>query len=306
MNSIFRLNPQVLSCAIALSLGIGALTAPPPAHAWKIVHDPAHTAKTMQNIQQQVRAYTLQYQQYLEQLRQYQEMLRQGMKLGDMVFDPVQSTITEMVGLYQETKTLASSLASLDQEFREHYQGYGDYLGEVLSGTSAYNMSNRHSRWTKVGQAPDPVSDETAVTRGGNSGQSDEPGGRGRLPTHDSMAQQYQQWAKDSYDNARVAMAAAGIPVRALEEDTKALQRLVERSSNAEGRMQAIQAGNEIAAMMVQQMQRLNILVADQLRLQSNWIAYQTDRTYASDSARQKLQNPRPQNSASQGFRGSN
>lgn len=96
----------------------------------------------------------------------------------------------------------------------------------------------------------------------------------------------YKKWADTGFDNARLAMTAAGINTSAFDTEEASLQQLVNRSASAAGRLQAIQAGNEISAQQVQQIQRLRELVASQITLQSNWVAQQTERTALDDAFR--------------------
>lgn len=88
---------------------------------------------------------------------------------------------------------------------------------------------------------------------------------------------QYEKWSARGFDNARTAMMAAGVNVSTFESEDALLRQLVQRSQTAQGRMQAIQAGNEIAAQQVQQLQKLRELLAAQITLQANWIAQQTE-----------------------------
>ncbi|WP_143340618.1 P-type conjugative transfer protein TrbJ, partial [Cronobacter sakazakii] len=72
-----------------------------------------------------------------------------------------------------------------------------------------------------------------------------------------NMPQRYRDWAQSGFDNARTAMQAAGVNTRTFEDENAMLDQLVSRSQSAVGRQQAIQAGNEIAAQNVQQLQKL-------------------------------------------------
>ncbi len=67
------------------------------------------------------------------------------------------------------------------------------------------------------------------------------------------------------------------------------LDQLVSRSQSAVGRQQAIQAGNEIAAQNVQQLQKLRDLVATQITLQGNYMAKQTEQEAVKDAASERF-----------------
>ena len=89
--------------------------------------------------------------------------------------------------------------------------------------------------------------------------------------------------------NARTAMQAAGVNTRTFEDENAMLDQLVSRSQSAVGRQQAIQAGNEIAAQNVQQLQKLRDLVATQITLQGNYMAQQNERQSVSDASEQQF-----------------
>jgi P-type conjugative transfer protein TrbJ len=104
-----------------------------------------------------------------------------------------------------------------------------------------------------------------------------------------SIAEKYQDWSKQGLDNARTAMEAAGTNVSTMTDENAMLAQLVSRSQSASGRQQAIQAGNEIAAQNVQQLQKLRDLVATQITMQGNYLAQQQERQSIDDAATQKF-----------------
>ncbi|WP_182333644.1 P-type conjugative transfer protein TrbJ [Stenotrophomonas acidaminiphila] len=104
-----------------------------------------------------------------------------------------------------------------------------------------------------------------------------------------NMTDRYQKWADEGFDNARLSMEAAGINVSSFEDEDAMLRNLINQSQSAEGRLQAIQAGNEIAAQQVQQIQKLRELVATTITLQSNFIARETERQAVNDAAMEKF-----------------
>ncbi|GAA5109964.1 P-type conjugative transfer protein TrbJ [Bartonella jaculi] len=92
-------------------------------------------------------------------------------------------------------------------------------------------------------------------------------------PTED-----YRRWAETGFSNARIAIQAAGINTSSFDDENKLMRRLINRSANAKGRMQAIQAGNEIATQQVKQMQMLRELMANNITLQANYTANEVER----------------------------
>ncbi len=104
-----------------------------------------------------------------------------------------------------------------------------------------------------------------------------------------SMADKYKDWSKQGLDNAKTAMEAAGVNVSTMSDENAMLSQLVARSQSASGRQQAIQAGNEIAAQTVQQLQKLRDLQATQITMQGNYLAQQQERQSVDDAFREKF-----------------
>ncbi|MCM6994207.1 P-type conjugative transfer protein TrbJ [Enterobacter roggenkampii] len=100
----------------------------------------------------------------------------------------------------------------------------------------------------------------------------------------------YQKWSEQGRDNVKAAMEAANLNTGTFESENAQLARMVSRSQSAAGRMQAIQAGNEIASQNVQQLQKLRDLVATQINMQGNYMAQQGDRRAASEAAEQQFE----------------
>nr|WP_245256460.1 P-type conjugative transfer protein TrbJ [Bartonella washoeensis] len=99
----------------------------------------------------------------------------------------------------------------------------------------------------------------------------------------------YRKWAETGLSNSRVAIEAAGINTSSFDDEDKLMQKLVNRSASAEGRMQAIQAGNEIAAQQVKQLQLLRDLVANNTTLQANYTANEVERRAKNEADIQKF-----------------
>lgn len=102
--------------------------------------------------------------------------------------------------------------------------------------------------------------------------------------TADAAADRYSAWSQQGLDNARTAMEAAGINVSSFADENSTLDQIVARSQSAMGRLQAIQAGNEIAAQNVQQLQKLRDLMATQIHLQGNYMAQLQERQSVDDA----------------------
>jgi P-type conjugative transfer protein TrbJ len=117
-----------------------------------------------------------------------------------------------------------------------------------------------------------------------------------------TMSGLYRQWSDQGNQSVRTALTAAGIQVNSMDSDDVMLQKLMLRSATAAGQKGALQAGNEIAALNVQQMQRLQSLVSTQLEMQANYIALQNQRQTVEDAWRQQFKVRRPTNSPDGGL----
>lgn len=106
----------------------------------------------------------------------------------------------------------------------------------------------------------------------------------------DSMPDHYQKWSDNARANVQTAMEAANMNTSMFSDENDQLSQMVARSQSAVGRQQAIQAGNEIAASNVQQLQKLRDLLATQMQMQGNYMAQQADRQSVNDAAEQQFE----------------
>jgi len=110
------------------------------------------------------------------------------------------------------------------------------------------------------------------------------------------MPERYEQWASSGLDNVRTALEAASINVSSFDDENDMLNRMLSRSSTASGRLQAIQAGNEISTLNVQQLQKLRDMIQTQLIMQANYMALETERRAIDDANREMFRSVRPMN----------
>lgn len=108
--------------------------------------------------------------------------------------------------------------------------------------------------------------------------------GRGK-----SIRDQLEKWGEQGSDNAMYAMKAAGMQVDMMEGEDAAMAKLMASSRSAEGRMQALQVANEIAAQQVQQTQKMRQLIVNMTQMQANAYAIQADRQAKEDASTQQF-----------------
>jgi len=83
----------------------------------------------------------------------------------------------------------------------------------------------------------------------------------------------YKSWAQSSMDALRAALEASGLQSQNFATEEGVLSQLRNMSQTSQGRMQAIQVGNQVAVEQVAQMQKLRQLVMAQNQAQSNYLA---------------------------------
>jgi P-type conjugative transfer protein TrbJ len=107
--------------------------------------------------------------------------------------------------------------------------------------------------------------------------------------------QSYQNWSSTTMDTLRNILANAGLQANAFSNEQTTLDTLKNLSTSAQGRMQAVQVGNMIAAEQVGQMQKLRQLIISQTDAQNTYMAYKVQQQQAQQaSADSLLNNPLP------------
>jgi len=297
MNTTLRLNPKILTSAIALTLGVAAFSMPATVQAIPVTD----MGNTMQNLMNQLRAHADAVKAQVTRVKELKtaietkvEIVREGLKYGNEVFDDLQSPISDLMELYNDSKKLARSIGDIDKEYRQRYKGYGDYMKDMLGNADPYSTSNKHGRFSSVGARPDSRPDRKKSDGSDNSASSSQK---------EKEAQQEEQWHGETNDMVVRALEAASIPTSVFDKDSDALNKLKKLSLDAKGRMQALQAGNELAGMMVEQLMRLNVLVSEQIKFQAGKEAQNNERRAKSSVKINIIQGDPPKRNGSVGFR---
>jgi P-type conjugative transfer protein TrbJ len=101
-------------------------------------------------------------------------------------------------------------------------------------------------------------------------------------PGEDALSGKLQQWSEDTNASVLSTLKAAGLSSEQLEgEEDSYLRQLEDRATSAEGRMQAIQVGNQIAMAGVRQTQKLRHMMLVQMQLLANFVAQRGDKETA-------------------------
>jgi type IV secretion system protein TrbJ len=98
-------------------------------------------------------------------------------------------------------------------------------------------------------------------------------------PNAETLGTRLQQWSEDTNDSVLTTLKAAGLSARQIEGEEDSYLRSLERlAETAEGRMQAIQVGNQIAMASARQTQKLRYIMLIQVQLLAGFVQRQSDR----------------------------
>lgn len=92
------------------------------------------------------------------------------------------------------------------------------------------------------------------------------------------LQNKYRQWSEESNSSVLTTMRALGVQSASMNSEAALLRQLQARAGNAQGQMQAVQVGNELAAEGIAQMQRLRQLLMLQTQLQAQAMQVDADR----------------------------
>ena len=116
-----------------------------------------------------------------------------------------------------------------------------------------------------------------------------------QLQTLQQMDAQYQQWGTVTANDITQMQASIGVQETERDSDAVTLTVLQGHSQSAQGQMQALQAGNEMAALGVSQTQKLQEMLAQESQLVVDQTSINDQRQAAADSALEEfLQSPIP------------
>jgi P-type conjugative transfer protein TrbJ len=99
-------------------------------------------------------------------------------------------------------------------------------------------------------------------------------------------------WNQTSMDTMQGALQSMHLQANLFGEEEATMQALQSMSQDAVGRMQAIQAGNMIAAQQVRQVQMLRQLMMAQVGMQAAFLAGQEDKAASQDAAYRQFMTP--------------
>lgn len=138
------------------------------------------------------------------------------------------SQINKLGDIARQGKSLAYSLADINDQWQSRFKGY--------------------EGWKESGTSPDQVSE------------------------------QYRTWGDTMRDTAEASLKVANQMSQVQEEDEQTLNTLQNHSSNAEGALQAAQAGNELVAQSARQMQKIQTLLQTDIQMTATTMATESEK----------------------------
>lgn len=202
------------------------------------------------------------------------------------------STFYQQMFEYAEAVNTALNTAEQLQTQVQQYQSMitqGTGLPDSMFGSIAAdlkNVMNVYDRSQALGRQIQNMDSQFNTAFPGFNSYLNQAANSAESPTQD----RYQTWSEQGRDNVKAALEAANLNTSTFESEGEQLDRMMTRSQSAVGRMQALQAGNEIASQNVQQLQKLRDLVATQINMQGNYLAQQGDRAAASEATEQQFE----------------
>lgn len=121
--------------------------------------------------------------------------------------------------------------------------------------------------------------------------------------TSADMAAKYRQWSDETNSSLSATMRALGLQNSQMADEDALMRQLEGMGNTAQGRMQAMQVGNQLAAQAVRQTQKLRQLQMMQMQMQASYYAQQQDRQAAQAAAASRAFNHTNQSTTGgQGF----
>lgn len=109
---------------------------------------------------------------------------------------------------------------------------------------------------------------------------------------HAAFSERYRDWSEVNHDSVRGALRAAGLQAQQFDREYSALRTIEAQMESAAGTKQLLQAGGSIAAMQVEQLQKLRQLQMAQIQLQSAQVGGSIDRQAEDDADLQRALRP--------------
>lgn len=211
--------------------------------------------------------------------------------------------VVDVKAITQMAKQL-STQASMLQTQLQQYQNMmtnsatfpNHYWGETMQSIAAVNNLLRQAQSLSYQSANIAAEIQSRYAGYGSYA--------GQTLTRQAMAAKYQQWSSETNSSVATTLQGLGLHSDQFADEDALMRQLESMGNSAQGRMQAAQVGNQLAAQAVRQTQKLRQLMMMQVQMQANHIAAQQDKAnmQAAAGARAFAHTPQP-TSSGRGFR---
>ena len=197
--------------------------------------------------------------------------------------------ILNNVELIRQTNEMLDQTRKLRDQVQKQAQMVDDMRrnGKTLSKQEWGKTSNDLQKLAEIARQGEAIayssSNMDAIFRDKYKGYSEYSSQKNGNPQ--SYSDQYSNWSSTNRDSIVGAMKTANLQYEQFSSEEQTMKTIEQLSSNAQGRMEAIQAGNLIAAQQVSQLQKLRGLMMAQMQMQSSFLTYQANQK---DSANAK------------------
>lgn len=116
--------------------------------------------------------------------------------------------------------------------------------------------------------------------------------GSGGERDHQFFSDHYRDWSQANHDSIRGAIRAAGLQAQQFRREESAVRAIENQIQTAAGTKQLLQAGGSIAALQVEQLQKLRQLQMAQIQLQTAQSAGEVDKAAEDDADLQRALTP--------------
>ncbi len=202
---------------------------------------------------------------------------------GDIVFDP--SVFMQTVMTYAKEVQTAMNTAKQIENQLQSLQNQARNLSGMNPATAQSTMSRIQ---TALSQLANVRNDMRGITMDYTKLQGAYDGVYKNFAGYNGMsgkqyANQAQQILNQSNNSAYDAMRAQGLTAQ-IDNDAANLNSLMQASQSASGALAATQAGNQLSGMTVQQLMRLQEVIAASNRAQSSYFAAEAQKKAMSDA----------------------
>ncbi|MEJ5074855.1 P-type conjugative transfer protein TrbJ [Enterobacter ludwigii] len=186
------------------------------------------------------------------------QMAQSNLKQAEDYAETLKQTANQIQSLQNQVESISyqiQNVKQLDSHSWGDTQAQLERLGSIArqGNAMAYSLVDLNTKWN-------------AQFRGNEAWASE-------VQTNDMVTQQYKDWGDMMEDTSKSALQVANQMASIQKDDESTLTSLQQHSDSATGAVQVAQAGNEIAAQSVRQMQKMQTLIQADMQMTATSIS---------------------------------